>query len=94
MDSESDCAMIVVSPHIKGFWQADVYQEGWMSGMIPDWFCTGSKDGTREEVVAKALAVYPAAKVVEGMTGACIDCGEEHFNLEELCADCGGIVSD
>ena len=32
--------------------------------------------------------------VVDGNTGICTDCAEEHFNLESACAHCGGIIGD
>ena len=86
--------LCVVSPHVKGFWQADIFVEGWQEGAAPDWFCTGKIGGTKEEIIVEAKQHYPAAKVTDGITGICIDCGEEQFNLESECGDCGGIVGD
>lgn len=86
--------LCVVSPHEKGFWQADIYHEGWAEGLSPDWFCTGKIGGTKEEIIAQAKNTYPYAKFICGITGVCIDCGEEYFELEQECADCGGIIGD
>ena len=35
-----DKRICIVSPHEKGFWQADVYLDGWEDGVEPDWFAT------------------------------------------------------
>lgn len=85
--------LCVVSPHEKGFWCADVYLEGWEEGLTPDWFCTGKIGGTKDEIIAKAKQAYPNAKFEDGITGVCMECGEEHFNLEKECY-CGGIIGD
>jgi len=89
--SEQIC---IVSPHEKGFWQADIYLEGWSEGIAADWFCTGKIGGTKEDIIAKAKAVYPDIKIDDGITGICIECGCEFFDLESECDDCGGIVGD
>lgn len=86
--------LCVVSPHEKGFWQADVYHEGWTEGLSPDWFCTGKIGGTKEEIIEKVKNTYPSTKFTNGITGVCIDCGAEYCELEQECADCGGIIGD
>ena len=93
-ESDLSALLCVVSPHEKGFWQADVYLEGWVEGGVPDWFCTGSIGGTKEEIILKARESYPEATLIDGTTGVCVDCGNEFFNLEQACDDCGGIVGD
>ena len=85
--------LCVVSPHEKGFWQADVYLEGWKEGIVPDWFCTGKIGGTKDEIIDKVRETYPDVKIEDGITGVCVECGEYYFNLEQECA-CGGIVGD
>jgi len=93
-ESNLNDLLCVVSPHQKGFWQADVYLEGWIEGVPPDWFCTGAIGGTKEQIIAKVKEAYPKADFVDGITGICIDCGKEHFLLEQECLDCGGIIGD
>ena len=90
----STALLCVVSPHEKGFWQADIYVDGWSEGSAPDWFCTGKIGGTKAEIVEIAKKVYPTAKVTDGITGICTDCAEEHFSLEIECVYCGGIIGD
>lgn len=92
--NELNDLLCVVSPHEKGFWQADIYLGGWYEGAASDWYCTGKIGGTKEDVIAKAKESYPEAKVTDGITGICMDCYEEQFNLEQECTDCGGIVGD
>lgn len=94
MSDNYEGLLCVVSPHHKGFWQADIYLAGWDEGVSPDWFCTGLAGGSRHDVVAKALESHPGAKVVSGLTGTCDNCSAEFFNLEEICVDCGDFVSD
>lgn len=94
MDNEEGSLLCVVSPHHKGFWQADIYLAGWDEGVSPDWFCTGKSGGSRDEVIEKALATHPGAQVVSGITGTCDNCSAEFFNLEDVCDDCGDFVSD
>lgn len=84
----------IVSPHEKGFWQADLYLDGWREGVSGDWFCTGEIGGTKSDIVSKVKESYPNAKFEDGITGICIDCGCEFFNLENECGDCGGIVGE
>ena len=84
----------IVSPHEKGFWQADVYFDGWMEGITADWFCTGSIGGTKESIIEKVRGQFPQSKIIDGITGVCLDCGAEHFLLEDECRDCGGFVDD
>lgn len=82
----------VVSPHEKGFWQVDIYHEGWAEGLSPDWFCTGKLGGTKEEIIAQVKNEYPNVKIVQGLTGVCVDCGEEFYELEQKCNECGGVI--
>ncbi len=83
--------LCVVSPNAKGFWQADVYIEGWDEGIPPDWFCTGKRGGTKKDIINRVRDKYPDIKVVDGITGTCPDCGEEYFELETHC-DCGQLL--
>jgi hypothetical protein len=85
---------LIISPHGSGFWQADVYIDGWQEGGIPDWYCTGSLGGSRQDTIDKGLKAYPDAKVMAGITGICMDCSSEHFALESQCVDCDGCVAD
>lgn len=91
--SELNDLLCVISPHEKGFWQADVYFNGWSEGVSPDWFCTGKIGGDRNVIVSKVQGQFPNPKIVDGITGVCIDCGEEYFSLEQEC-ECGGIIGD
>jgi len=91
MDSNLEC---IVSPHEKGFWQADVYFEGSDEGLAPDWFCTGAIGGTKEEIISRVKEVFRNPIFKDGVTGICIDCDAEHFELENVCECCEGIVSD
>jgi hypothetical protein len=86
--------LCVVSPHEKGFWQADIYFDGWSEGSAPDYFFTGKSGEARNDIIEKVKQTYPLASVVDGITGICTDCAEEHFNLESECAHCGGIIGD
>jgi hypothetical protein len=87
-------AIAVISPHEKDFWQADIYEQGFSEDTLPDWFCTGKKGGDKDEIIAKVRAEFPGIEFTDGVTGVCADCGEEHFNLEEECSECGGVVDD
>jgi hypothetical protein len=78
----------IVSPHEKGFWQADVYNEGWAEGVPPDWVRTGKLGGKRSELIDAVLERFPGIEVIDGVTGICPECSEEYFNLEEECIDC------
>lgn len=82
----------VVTPHEKGFWQVDIYQEGCAEGLSPDWFCTGKLGGTKEEIIAQMKNEYPNVKIVQGLTGVCVDCGEEFYELEQKCNECGSVI--
>ncbi len=86
--------MCVVSPLKKDFWQADIYHEGLAGGICPDWFCAGNSGGTKEEIIAQVKNTYPSAKIIQGITGVCIDCGEEFYELEQECNECGGVIGD
>lgn len=92
--SDTNALLCVVSPHEKGFWQADVYIDGFAEGVPPDWFTTGKKGDDQYEVMTMASRAYPGIKFTAGITGICVECGEEHFELEEECINCGGIVGD
>ena len=85
--------LCVLSPHEKGFWQADVYLEGFVEGP-PDWFMTGSKGGDREMVVNEVRNKYPSILIVPGVIGVCVDCGEEQTEFNEFCPDCDGPIED
>ena len=85
-------AVCIVSPNKKGFWQADVYLEGWEEGAIVDYWCSGKIGGTKEQIIEKVKQKYPDINCVDGITGYCEDCGEEFTELEEDC-QCGGIVN-
>lgn len=85
--------LCIVSPHEKGFWQADVYEDGWEECVLPDWFCTGKIGGTRDEIIEKVRIAYPDATFESGVTGVCLECGESYFNLENEC-ECDGIVGE
>ena len=65
-DSTLTDLLCVVSPHEKGFWQADVYFYGWDEGIPPDWFCTGKRGGTKEEIINMVIERYPSARIVMG----------------------------
>ena len=80
----------VVSPHEKGVWRVDFYPKGLAEGLSPDWVCTGKIGGTKEDIVAQVKTTYPNAKFIQGLTGECIDCGEEFYELEQECNECGG----
>jgi len=86
---ESVC---ITSPHEEGFWQADVYLDGWYEGAAPDGFCTSKLGGSRSEVISKVRVHHPSITIIEGVTGICSECAQEHFNLELVCDDCGSEV--
>ena len=89
--TESIC---IISPHVKGFWQADVYLDGWEEGVLPDWFRTGKIGGTKEQMEAEIIkGCWSGISFIDGITGICTECGEEYFNLERQC-DCGGLIED
>jgi len=92
--SEENELLCIISPHEKGFWQADLYFNGFTEGVPPDWFCTGKKGDDQYEIITRVANDYPGVKFVAGITGICIDCGEEHFALEDACLECGGIIGD
>lgn len=83
----------IVSPHEKGFWQVDVYLDGWIEGLVPDWFCTGKVGGTKEEIVTMVKKEYPEAEFTDGATGSCDGCGEYHFSLDQYCDHCGDGIN-
>lgn len=93
-EDNTEHAICIVSPHEKGFWQADVYLEGWWEGAAPDGFCTGKKGGTKEQIILKVKENHPDIKIIDGITGICSECAHEHFNLEEQCEECGWPVHD
>lgn len=90
---ELNDSLCIVSPHEKGFWQADVYFNGWHEGSSPDWFCTGKIGDDRDDIISKVRERFSSPKIVDGITGICIECGEEFFLLESEC-ECGGIIDD
>ena len=92
-DSTLTDLLCVVSPHEKGFWQADVYFYGWDEGIPPDWFCTGKRGGTKEEIINMVIERYPSARIVDGVLGICPDCGEEYFEVETHCY-CGQVANE
>lgn len=94
MTKESNELLCVISPSNKGFWVADIYFDGQSEGESPDWFCTGKIGGTKDDIITKVKESYPDAKFTDGITGICIDCGEDHFNLDSECIYCGGIIGE
>ncbi len=93
-ESELSDLLCIVSPNKKGFWEADVYYKGWEEGLTPDWCCSCKIGGTKEQVIKKVKEHFPSPKIVDGVTGHCNDCGEEHFLLETKCEECGGLIAD
>jgi len=86
--------LCVISPHEKGFWQADVYKAGCdEEGVQPLWFATGKKGDDRYGVMNKASEAYPGIMFIAGVTGRCSDCSEEYFEMETHC-ECGSILSE
>lgn len=86
--------LCVISPHEKGFWQADVYMEGFKEGINPDWYCTGKKGDDQYEMITNIAKLYPGITFKAGITGICMECEEEHCALEEDCIYCGHPVCD
>lgn len=84
----------VITPHQKGFWQADYYREGWEEGEVPDGYCTGKVGGDKDSIIRKAKTSFPGTEFADGVTGVCADCSEEFALLETACTECGGIVGD
>jgi len=85
--------LCIVSPHKKGFWQAEIYFSGWEEGYLRDAFFTGKIGGTKEQIINRLNEQYQNPKIVDGVTGYCDECGEEYCLLERECT-CGGIVND
>jgi len=85
---------VIISPDERGFWHADIYRQGWYEGAAPDGFMTGPTGGTRQEMTDLARSVYGDVTITDGITGTCEDCGEDHYNLETECNDCGGLINE
>jgi len=85
-------SICLVSPHEKGFWQADIYFEGWDEGGS-DHFFTGEIGGTKEQIIMAVNKRYPQIKIFDGVTGICTECNKEFFLLESEC-NCGGVVGE
>jgi len=81
----------VIYPSIKGVWTVDVYYD-YSEDATPDSFLT-SKMGERY-IRDKAESMYPDINFVWGITGICVECREEHFELEDVCNECGMEVFD
>lgn len=81
----------VVSPHEKGFWQVDVYEDKCEEGVTPVWFATGKKGDDMYAVLNKAISVFHDIHFVAGITGVCPECSEEYFELEEVCI-CSAVI--
>jgi len=86
--------LCIVNPTEHGFFEAALYVDGYEEGLVPDFWCTGKKGGTREEIQSKVQREYKGQviKFVEGVTGVCVECGENHSELETVCVECGGEV--
>ena len=53
----------LVIKHPKGFWMADVFLDGWAEGISSDWYCTGKKGGTKNEIIGQVHANYPGIEI-------------------------------
>ena len=84
----------IISPHPKGFWQADVYFQGWEDGLSCDWFCTSAVGATKQNIIDKVTDAHGDIEIVDGVTGLCHDCCEEYFELEDVCLECDQPLSE
>ena len=82
----------IISPHEKGFYTADFYENGWFEDAVPDGYISGSIGQARDEFEQIIAARKPDYKIVPGITGYCDFCQTEHFEIETDCVECGEHV--
>lgn len=55
---------VILSRHEKGFWQADLYCDGYENGVSPDWYCTGKKDDGYDGILKIVKEMFPDAELI------------------------------
>ena len=85
---------IIISLNKNGSLTADVYFEGWAEGIAPDGFRITKKGYSKDQLMIDMGKDYPGAAIMDGVTGYCNECGEQYFELESECVNCGIPLSE